>query len=290
MKNPKNRNKFLLASAAVAFTTPLLLQPAEAAVVNLYTFNDGTANDSVGGQNGTAINSPSISGGTVTFANSGLNNNSGTNQYIDLPNNLISTASSGGTGGSFSFSIWFTATESRDWATPLSFGTTDGGEDANSGAGASPYIQLIPDTGSGNTFRLTSHSAGGQENAVSRADNDTAPLDTLINVVGVYDLSAAAGSQQSYYVDGVLIGSSDLPSGLDLNTFVNDNNWLGRGQWDGDAAWVGSIDELAIYDDALTATDAANIFAAGPVAVPEPTAAALLLGAGALAGLRRRRA
>ncbi|MBK1881031.1 LamG domain-containing protein [Luteolibacter pohnpeiensis] len=293
MKNPNNRNKFLLASAAMALSLPLAVQNAGASVVNLYTFNDGTANDSVGGQNAVAINSPVISGGSVTLANSGLNNANGSTQYIDLPNGLISTASSGGTSGAFSFSIWFIATESRNWATPLSFGTTDGGENAASGAGSSDYIQLIPDTDGGspsNTFRLTAHSAAGSELGVSQAQDQTAPLNTLINVVGVYDLSAAAGSQQSFYVNGVLVGSSDLPAGLDINTFTNNNNWLGRGQWDGDGAWVGSIDELAIYDNAVDATDAANIYAAGPVAVPEPSAAALMLGAAAAASLRRRRA
>lgn len=284
---PSGPHKTLLMAAALG----LPLASSQAALLNLYTFNDGTANDSIGGQNGTVINpaNASFSGGKLDVsANTGANFT--TSAYVDLPNGLITTAVNSGTAGTFSFSLWFSVSQNRDWAPPLSFGTTDGGENGNTGAGASAYLQLIADTGdSANTFRLTSHSAGGQELGVSQANGAVAPVGSQISVIGVFDQSGGQPGTLTFYVNGVAVGSNTLAAPLDLSTFTNNNNWLGRSQWNGDAVFDGAYDELAIYDNALTAQEAAAIFAAGPVPVPEPASISLLIG-GALVALRRRRA
>ncbi|MDB6072178.1 MAG: putative secreted glycosylase [Verrucomicrobiales bacterium] len=270
----------------VSFSALTLLSlPSGAALVNLYTFNDGTANDSVGGQNGNIVGPNGVfAGGKFDIsANNGENNVNASLTYVNLPNNLITTAVNSGTAGQFSFSLWFTVATNRDWASALSFGTTDGGENGNSGAGSSPYIQLIPDTGDGaNTLRLTTHSPGN-ELGISRANGATAALATNINVIGTF----VNASNFNFYVDGVLVGTNPVVTGLDLTTFANNNNWLGRGQWNGDAGFDGAFDELAIYNTALTPSEVSSVFAAGPV--PEPTSALLgVFGAAALASRRRR--
>jgi hypothetical protein len=50
---------------------------------------------------------------------------------------------------------------------------------------------------------------------------------------------------------------------------LNDvNNWLGRSNWTSDANFDGSFNEFRIYDQALTASEIAASFAAGPDVVP----------------------
>ncbi len=65
--------------------------PALAAVTNLYTFNDGTALDSVGGQNGTLFGTNgSITGGQLV-----LDNNGEGGAEIQAPLALISISRTG---------------------------------------------------------------------------------------------------------------------------------------------------------------------------------------------------
>ena len=59
--------------------------PAGAALVNKYTFNDNTANDSVGGQNGVVVDNTGIArytGGAIDMSG---NNGAGSNQDFSLP-------------------------------------------------------------------------------------------------------------------------------------------------------------------------------------------------------------
>ena len=50
----------------------LIASPAFAVITNKYTFNDGTANDSIGGQNGTLFGTNgSFSNGQLVLANTG---------------------------------------------------------------------------------------------------------------------------------------------------------------------------------------------------------------------------
>ena len=283
---PNRTSLCLTAAVSTALAVSMASHTADAALTNLYTFNDGTANDSVGGQNGAAINGGVFTGGVVDFtANDGANGGAG-GGYINLPNGLITTAVTGGTAGSFSYSIWFNVAENRNWAAVASFGSSNNGEDdTNGGANAASYLQLIPFAGTGaNPLRLTSHLAN--EGAEGFVDTGSAALNTLINVVAVFDQSAGGPGNLSMYVDGTLIGTNPMAN-LDLATFTNDNNWLGRSQWN-DGAFDGTYDEFAIYDEALDQTAVTGIFNAGPVPVPEPSTASLLLGAFALTMRRRK--
>ncbi|MES2708946.1 MAG: LamG domain-containing protein [Verrucomicrobiota bacterium] len=260
---------------------------SQAALTNLYTFNDGTANDSAGTKHGTLVNSGKgvFTGGRLDFSANGGSGDAGVEGYVNLPNGLFSAAVSGGTAGAASFSLWFTVAENRNWAPALSFGTSTSGEDNTSGGGSgADYLQLIPRAGNeGNTLRLTTHAANvGAEGFVNAAAE--APIGSLINAVGVFD-----GGNFSFYVNGVQIGATTaMPAALNLSTFNDNNNWLGRSQW-GDPVFDGAYDQLGIYNTALSAGDIATAYAAGPVAVPETSGALLgLLGAASLAGRRRR--
>ncbi|GAA5482522.1 hypothetical protein Hsar01_01744 [Haloferula sargassicola] len=264
----------------------MLPSSSQAALTNLYTFNDGTVSDSVGSQNGNAVNNVVFSGGMADLSsNIGQNGGAGNGAYINLPNGLATAAANGGTAGQFSFSVWFTVSENRGWAPVVSFGNSNGGEDAGDAGNNADYLQLIPFAGTGaNPLRLTSHQAGN--NTEGFVDTISAPVDTPLNVIGVFNQSGGLPGTLEMFVNGISVGSAAMAN-MDISSFTNVNNWLGRSQWN-DSTFDGMFDEFAIYDTALTSLEAASVYAAGPTPVPEPSSLALAAGAAAL-GFRRRR-
>ena len=265
----------------VAFT--LASQETHGALTNLYTFNGNSVTDSVGGQNGTLVNGAILSGGMADLTSTnGLSPNGG-GAYISLPGGVASSAATGGTAGQFSFSVWITVQENRDWAAAVSFGNSNGSD-----GGSGDYLQLIPRAGNGgNTLRLTSHQAGnGTEGFVNGPS--TATIATPINIIGVFNQSGGVPGTLELFVDGVSAGSAAMAP-IDISSPAFDTNaWLGRSAWN-DSGFDGMYDEFAIYDTALSASEAAAVFAAGPTPVPEPSALALATGLAAISFRRRRK-
>ncbi len=275
------RNSLCLTAATMAAFT-FGVPEAKAALTNLYTFNDGTVTDSIGGQNGTLLNGATISGGMADLTSTnGLNPGSG-GAYISLPGGIASAAANVGTAGQFSFSVWINVQENRDWAAAVSFGNSDGND-----GGSADYIQVIPRAGNGgNTLRLTSHQTGnGTEGFVNGPA--AATVAAPINIIGVFNQSGGLPGTLEMFIDGVSVGATAMAP-VDITSAAFDtNSWLGRSAWN-DSGFDGMYDEFALYDTALDATEAAAVFAAGPTPVPEPSAAVLAVGAAAL-GFRRSR-
>ena len=127
-----NRNKLAAAlrgrnvlTAAIAATLGWIASPVNAGMTHRYSFNDDTANDSVGTANGVFVNptgSGNISGGQVNFGNSGTSNDVTANNYVDLPNNIAKTAN-------FTIEGWATWGGGNDWQRIFDFGNNTGNEE-----------------------------------------------------------------------------------------------------------------------------------------------------------------
>src|SRR5690348_11665631 len=119
----RTRLQMLAVAAAASAAIGTITDHAKAALTHRYSFNDGTANDSVGTANGTLIN-PShgtLANGMVNLANSGTSNDPLANSYVDLPNNLGQTSS-------FTIEGWATWGGGGDWQRIFDFGNTSAGE------------------------------------------------------------------------------------------------------------------------------------------------------------------
>jgi hypothetical protein len=295
---------------ALACLTLLCATSAQAALVNRYSFNDGTANDSVGTAHGTVVGTNgSISGGQLILANAtGGSQNPGTDgAFLDLPNGLISSAAA--PGGAVTVEMWLTMTTNKDWAAAFTAGISVGGENAAQCCNDDqPYVQVIPrtgDAGQGNDVRVTTNTYGGPEGFVDDlgAGNGTdLAVGQQEHLVSVFDQSGGLPGTLTVYRNGVLMGSTAVAANLDLKTFLRSgdlpsqtprdvNVWLGRSQW-GDDLLNGNFNELRIYNSALSAAQALANFGAGPdTVIPEPATIALasLVLIGGL-GARRRAA
>jgi hypothetical protein len=275
---------------ALACVALLCASSANAALVNRYSFNDGTANDSVGTSHGTVVGTNgSISGGQLVLANAtgGSQNPGAAGAFLNLPNGLISSAAT--PGGAVTVEMWITMTTNKNWAAAFSAGTSIGGEDtSNCCNDDQPYIQVIPrtgDGGQGNDVRVTSNSFGGGEGFVDdlgAADGTDLAVGQQEHLVSVFDQSGGLPGSITVYRNGVLMGTSAIATNLDLKTFLRADNtggdvnvWLGRSQWPDDLM-NGSFNEVRIYNSALSAVDALANFGAGPdTVIPEPATVAL---------------
>lgn len=262
---------------------------SHAGLVNSYTFNDGTANDSVGSADATLMGTASVSGGALVLTGGGAGNS-----YADLGAGVASAAGAGGVAGAVTMEAWVTMDALEGWAVIASFGNS-GPDPMDNDGGDGTYWQLIPRHGAGGAtadqIRTTTHT--GNPGAEVFGDGGALMTNVQYHIVNTIDLNTGFNT---LFIDGVEVAQSGIQAGFDPSTYDQDisaagvqvgdtQNWLGRSQW-GDASLTGSINEFNIYDEALSANEVAANFANGPV--PEPGSLALL-GLGGLAILRRRR-
>ena len=253
-----------------------------AALVNKYTFNNGNANDSVGGQHGVVVDNTGLAqfiGGAIDLA--GNSATTGSNQnfalpttagaYVDLPNGVFTNAVTSGVYGAATLEIWFKVAQNHTWAEVYSFGTSRDGEDTSVNGDNSDYIALIPRSGPGD-FRGTTRSNSNAETPAILTPG-AAPLNTTQHVVFVLDQNNNGGGANPNGTATVYLNNSPTPVSVAIQPeidFMNDNNnWLGRSPWP-DTLFDGSIDEFRIYNHALTAGEVATSFATGPEPAPLP--------------------
>ncbi len=241
---------------------------SNAGVTHIYTFNDGTANDLIGGANGTLVNGASVSGGKLVLANNGVNTSPATGQYVSLPANILGTRN-------FTLETWFTFNGGNAWQRLLDLGNSNGG------IGQGFLILTL----NGAHYPLGQISLNSWGNP---ADTDYVAGNTLFPVGGEHSLVYVHNTDahlEQLYLDGVNIGSAYADVNPALANYAN--FWIGRSQFLADPFYNGTIDELRAYDNPLSASQVAASFQIGPTVVPEPTSLSLLTMAFSLL-LRRR--
>lgn len=221
----------------------LVVETGEAAIVRQYTFNDGTANDSIGTAHGTLEGSATITLGALNLTGSG--------GYVNLPANTINITSF----VDATFEAWFTWRGGGAWQRVFDFGRTVTGSGRD-------YIFYTPSNGGDN--RAAFRDANLAENVASAGP--PLSLNTPYHLAVVVDDGANGGSNRmSVYLNGNLAGDVALSySFSDFNT-TNRLAYLGRSLFAADPYFNGTIDEFRIHNTALSAAEVQASFVAGPV-------------------------
>jgi len=285
---------------AAVTTALVLLVPvsSNAAIRHRYSFTND-ASDSVGGAHGTVVDAGTTSnvifnGGMIDLsANTGQGSNGITEDaYIDLPNGIVSAAAASGTSGAITIELWATVSATRTFQRFVDFGTSNNGEDTSASGDASQYLEISPNSGRfTDGLEITNHPAS---NAAEPNVGMTGPFPIgvethLAAVLDHTDTTAGANGTMTLYRDGALVGSNEIHPDFSLTLPIDNNNWLGRSQWN-DPVFDGSYDEFRIYDTALSAGQVAASFRSGPdVVVPEPVSMLLVVAAGSLVAVLRRK-
>jgi Concanavalin A-like lectin/glucanases superfamily/PEP-CTERM motif len=268
-------------TALAAIAAFVGLQSASAqTLIHQWNFNEtsGTsAANTVGG--GPSAN---LMGG-ATFNGTGgatLNGTGGT--YISLGGGLLTGLSSA------TFEGWFSYSVPNNNVHLFSFDDGTGTGTQNGGAWNGNYLRYNINNG---TALAEIPNLGNPYNTGGSGDGKVAgpsilSQNTLHHVVFVYDPAAGV---ESLYLDGALeatVSGTVAP----LSSIFQSRGSLGASPWDawGDPYLTGVIDQFSIYDGALSGTQVAASFAAGPVTVPEPSSAVLGILGTALLGFHRR--
>jgi len=221
--------------------------PPPSAMVAWYTA-DGTANDSVGTNNGTLQNGATFASGMVGQAFS-LN---GINQFVSLPSNVVSYPAAGVSSTQpISVDAWFSTTSGG-----VILGQQGLAIPPAAPSGAVPAIYVGSDG-----FLYAELFSNGTASPIS-----SAPV--RVNN-GVFHLVAVTydGSTESVYLDGALIGSAPF---LQVGYAPSYQYQIGTGftlGWPAGTSgyfyFQGLIDEVEIFNRALAQSEVQSIVTAG---------------------------
>ncbi len=224
------------------------------AMTHQYTFNNGTANDSVGTAHGTLMNGASITDGWAWLENTGKLSNDAALEYINLPANILPSS------GSASVMVWYTnSVVAPNFTRVFDFG------DQVSGAGNS-YFFYTPRSSSSDA-RAVIRAAGGTEKTATKSGGTFDGFAHTATAV----IDSSAGFIR-LYVDGALASSTAL-SGVSAASINNLQSFIGKSLFDVDPGFTGAIDELRIYNHALSATEVSQAYGAGAVRPVQTTPA-----------------
>lgn len=191
----------------------------------------------------------------------------GVDGYVDLPNGVLSSL------GNATIETWATYNGGNAWSRLFDLGVSVGGEDVQ-GAGQD-YLLFTPKTPAGFPRFYANQPNGGDTAVISLPGYF--PVGKEVHVVVTYSYTA---NVTRIYMDGVLLATG--PAGFPLSSLNDVNNWLGRSQYN-DPYFKGSYNEFRLYDGAMTASQVAASFAAGPdAALGRPSLRIVSGGAGAL--------
>lgn len=221
------------------------------ALIHRYSFagSGTTVTDSVGGADGTVVNTELNDTGSLELAGST------SEQYADLPDGLISGLVDA------SFEIWVTWNGgSTAWQRIFDFGSSDNGSEQGSGI---TYAFLTPMNGVSPYAITFAYTINGSlsEQWISAGTFGPMKSGATTHVVVVID---DTNDRMWLYVNGEPDPSEGVAFSGSLSAIEDVNNWLGRSQYSTDPEFGGSLHEFRIYDAALSAEQIQTSYAAGP--------------------------
>jgi hypothetical protein len=201
-----------------------------------------TVTDSIGGADGEVMGGAALDGsGWLTL--------DGSNDFVDLPNGLISGLSSA------TVMAWIRWQGGPCWHRIFDFGNTDEGEGNIGNALTTLFLtpEPCPEAGPLVTFRIGDEGGGTAETGTLARPGEDQHYAVVID-----------GSQSTLalYVDGA---QADVtPIDAELSQLVDENVWLGQSQWVQDLHFAGAYDEFRIYGTALSAPAITEAYELGP--------------------------
>jgi len=216
------------------------------ALIHRYSFNDGTANDSVGHANGKLVGAVRILDGQARFDGTA-------GEVIELPANGPDGINVN-TLHAVTVEAWFTVQSEKDWARIFDFGTTAATE---GGVGGAQYLFFVPHAGFFDDARAVICDKADRSGEAVISTKPVAP-GAETHVALVVDEKTI-----TLYINGAQVGQTPLTTQR-LAALGNDKALLGGSLFSADPAFSGSINELRIYNVAADAGQIHSSNEAGP--------------------------
>ncbi len=236
---------FLILSAVFSFCTETYAQtnPGTESLAHQWTFDDGTANDTVAVNpvNGTLMGGATIENRALKLAGSG--------QYLSFSGSALSLD----TFTVISQEIWYTPVLGANTSyTMLSyFGNTSGGSGYN-------YISTSSARGDDKSRTAITDGNYSGEVAADGPEYDDGLLHQMVSVI--------RADSVLLYIDGALVDKT--ANTVSLSTIGSSLAYLGKGGYTNDPTWIGSISKFSIYSKSLSSEEVDFLYQQGPESSP----------------------
>src|SRR5579862_498586 len=243
------------ASLGLSATQSLQVVFAPTTLVHRYSFNDGTANDSVGSANGTLVGNASISGGQLVLPNT--TSVAPAADYLQLPAGILANSVNGTNNDpAVTVEAWATIKAGQyTWANLFDFGNRDAG-------GLSEYdLHVCVHANDNSTIAGISDSdnANVDYQYIDLGSGSSLDGNTNVHITAVFNPPAG---YVAVYLNGVLAGANYNVT-IPMSGVQAVRNIIGADNWP-DPGMQGSIDEFRIYNGALTTNKIAATQVLGP--------------------------
>jgi alpha-L-arabinofuranosidase len=243
------------ASLGLSATQSMQVVYVPTALVHRYSFNDGTANDSVGSANGTLHGNATINGGQLVLPNT--TSVAPATDYLQLPAGILTNSVNGiNNDPAVTVEDWATIKAGQyTWANLFDFGNQDA-------SGQSEYdIHVCVHASDNSTI------AGISDSDNANVDYQYIDLDSGSSLDGSTNVHITAvfnppTGYMAIYLNGVLAGA-DYNVTIPMSGVQAVRNIIGADNWP-DPGMQGTIDEFRIYNGALTANEIAATQVLGP--------------------------
>lgn len=210
--------------------------------IHAWTFEDGTANDNIGSNNGTLKNGAVIVSGALKTRN---------DEYMSLPANKIKINEY----SEIAIESWFTPTVNKNYKKEMPmlyfFGNKmkTGGEDAL-------YFSPSGMSNSKAAISYTDKKSNETETSLSYMNLDDNKMHYVVTNINETDITL--------YIDGELIGTTPLLQDNKISNLSNHDAYIGKGGHTDNTTWEGRIHEINIYNKQLTASEISANYINGP--------------------------
>ena len=229
-------------SVVVAILGLVFAPVVTAELTHRYSFDDGTANDSVGKVNGKLMGDAKVADGALKLQNNMRMSGDASLGYLNFGERILPKS------GSATVEIWFTSDSQGAYARLFDFGQRGQG-----------YLFATVDEG-GDVARTAITDNDWGEEATLRSEH-------AVNDKKPHMLAVVVDSNKKtihLFVDGKEQGSGEPLGEARLEKIKGSAHWLGRSMFENDVGFSGTIDELRVYDTALKSDEIAAQFKAGP--------------------------
>jgi len=226
---------------------------ANAGLIHRYSFKSGTTKDSVGKVDATLKGTAKIVDGKLVLQNGDKTSDDTNLSYLEFNSSIL--PASADAKSSTSLLIWITAKENAPFARVLDIGD-------KSGAEGQQFIYLVAKHEDDmSRAAITASDTGSKAYITGARLDDGKPHLAAIVIDG-------AAKKLHLYVDGKESEAQDLGDNT-LDTVHPVHNWIGKSGFDADPGLSASFDEIRVYDTALKSSEIAEIYKAGPDALPQ---------------------
>ena len=210
------------------------VDPGTDNLVHSYTFEDGTANDSVGEAHGTLVGGAAVvDGALVTTAQ---------DQWMEMPGDIIAM----NTFDEVTIEAWYAseAGANTGWSMLAYFG------DSVNGLGSNGFLITTARADDKSRAAISCGDIAtpwASETGADGPEYDDGLLHHMVSTIDATDITL--------YIDGELIASTPLAAHNSISGISQNFAYLAKGGYDGDPEWIGSIEEFNIYNKALSASE-----------------------------------